>query len=148
MQEVRTMRYLDDPFDMLANVRAQLYRLLDEFAAAVEPMWAGGWVPATDIRVGDGEVTLEAEVPGLAREDIEVTVAGQVVTIAGERKAERAEGEEFVRQERPTGRFERSFSLPWALEAEGVQAKLENGVLRVTVPRAKVTVVKVEAEEG
>ncbi len=142
------MRYLDDPLDTLSSVRNQLYRLLDDFAGAAERTWLGVWTPPTDIQVSDGEVTLVMELPGVARDDVEVRVAGQVVTIAGERKIEKAEGDEVIRAERSSGKFERSFALPWPLEGEGVQAKLESGLLTVTVPRAKVTVVKVNAEEG
>jgi HSP20 family protein len=134
--------------ETLSAVRSQLHRLLDDFAGAAEQSWLGAWAPPADIQVNDGEISIQMELPGVAREDVEVRVAGQVVTIAGERKAETAEGDEPIRAERLTGKFERSFALPWALGAEGVQAKLDKGVLSVTVPRARVTVVTVNAEEG
>lgn len=140
------MRYFGEPADALSAVRSQIYRLLDDFAGAGETAWTGAWTPPTDVRVDDGQVILEMELPGVARDDVEVQVAGQVVTVTAERKADTPEGQEVLRAERATGRFERSFSLPWALDAEGVQAKLEKGVLRVSVPRAKVTVVRVNAE--
>jgi HSP20 family protein len=133
------MRGMYDRSQDLAGVRSQLYRLLDEFAAAPALPGreaAGKAAPAVDIEAGRDQVVITAEVPGLAREELDVRAAGPTVTISGRPKRADAEGERLLRAERPRARFERSFALPWELDADKVQAKLERGVLTVTVRRA------------
>ncbi len=131
------MRVSTGRTDMLAGVRSQLYRLLDEFAAA-PPGPGGEAAPAMDIEAGPDQVVITAEVPGLARDDLDVRVAGATITISGRPRGAEVEGERLLRAERPRTRFERSFALPWALDPEGVQARLDRGVLTVTVSRAVV----------
>jgi HSP20 family protein len=136
-----------DRTDMLSSVRSRLYRLLDEFAAApVGP--GGGAAPAVDIEAGPDEVVISAEVPGLARDELDVRVAGATITISGRpRRGEGAE-ERLLRAERPRARFERSFALPWALDPGRVDARLERGVLTVTVSRAVASVPVGGGKEG
>lgn len=79
------------------------------------------------------KVYVEADVPGLLESDLEVTVHQGVLLIRGERKAE--EGQNLLFNNRRFGRFERSVVLPDEVQADGVQADLANGVLRVTLPK-------------
>ena len=84
----------------------------------------------------DGDAAyIEAEMPGLSMEDIEVLVTGNEVTISGERKIAEPEGALFHRRERASGRFSRVLTLPWDIDAEKVQATLRDGVLTVTLPK-------------
>lgn len=120
---------------MLTGVRSQLYRLLDEFAAA-PALPAGKTAPAMDIEAGRDQVVITAEVPGLARDQLDVHVHAQTVTISGRPRPAQAEGERLLRAERSKTAFERSFALPWAIDPDNVQAKLERGILIVIVSRA------------
>lgn len=96
------------------------------------------WVPPVDIQeTGDG-YRLLAELPGLTKEDIQITLENNVLRLTGERKFERdVKKESFHRIERTYGTFSRAFALPQQVNPEGVQATFENGVLTITVPKAE-----------
>lgn len=96
------------------------------------------WVPLVDIEETDESYQVSAELPGLRPEDVEVTVEQNVLTISGERKwSEEAENRNFHRVERGYGRFVRSFALPQQVDSNRVQARFEDGVLHVNIPKAE-----------
>ncbi len=100
-----------------------------------------------DVTRKDGAYAVEAEMPGVRKEDIHVTVDGDVVTIAGEVKKEKEEkkGEQLLRSERYFGKIERSFSLPQEVDAAGVNAQYADGVLKLDLPlREKKSVKAIE----
>lgn len=109
-------------------------RLFDDRFFAVRPEG-----PALPISVwhDDDHVYVEADLPGLSDQDVEVTVHKDVLYIRGERKAE--EGRNYLYNGRASGRFERSISLPEQVNSEAVQAELSQGVLRVTLPKSPET---------
>ena len=80
---------------------------------------------------------VEAELPGMGMDDIEVLVSGNEVTINGERKISAAEGAAWERRERARGKFSRTLSLPWDVDADKVEARLQDGVLTVRLPRSE-----------
>jgi HSP20 family protein len=84
----------------------------------------------------DGAYQVEAEMPGVKKEDIQVSVDGAMVTISGEVKKEKEEkkGDQVIRSERYIGRVERSFSLPQEIDEGSVNAKYTDGVLKLTLP--------------
>lgn len=92
----------------------------------------------------DGAYQVEAEMPGVKKEDIHVSVEGSMVTIAGEVKREKEEkkGEQVVRSERYFGKVERSFSLPQEIDEAKVEAKYSDGVLKLTLPLQQKTKAK------
>lgn len=94
------------------------------------------WAIPIDVVEEEGSVVVRASVPGIAPEDIEVTIDGEVLTIKGETKSE-SEAREggYVRRERRSGSFARTLRLSETLDREGVQPRYENGVLTVTIPR-------------
>ena len=108
----------------------------------------GAWAPAVDIYENDGELVVEAELPGLEKGDIEVNVDDGVLTLKGERKLSKETKEEnYHRVERSYGTFTRSFTLPDTVDAEKISAKHKDGVLRVSLlkkPEAKPKVVDVK----
>jgi len=107
----------------------------DASPAAVRP-YAAGW-PALNTWE-DGEAAyVEAELPGLTMDDVEVYVLGREVTIGGERKIEQPGGASWHRRERSSGRFSRVLTLPWDVDADKVEAKLHDGVLTVRLPKAE-----------
>jgi HSP20 family protein len=96
----------------------------------------GAWTPPVDIYETDGrDIVLKAELPGLTREQIEVTVENNVLTIRGERRPEEGIAQDkYHRMERVAGAFSRSFTLPNTLDAGRVRADYRDGVLTVAVP--------------
>jgi HSP20 family protein len=110
---------------------------------------ADTWVPPVDIyQTGEQELVLKAELPDMAREDIDITVENFVLTIKGEKKAGAdVKQEQFHHVERRYGTFSRSFSLPQTIDAGKVSAEYKNGVLSVRLPlreEAKPRQIKVD----
>ncbi len=96
----------------------------------------GFFVPALDVIESDSAITVKAELPGVESDDVEVSVHNDVLTISGERtQTEPREGERSVRVESSYGRFERRVNLPDGTDANGVEARFNNGILEVTVQR-------------
>lgn len=97
------------------------------------------FAPRVDIAEDATNMYLHVELAGLAKEDVQLTVSNErVLTIKGERKNEhKVEGKNYVRVERVYGEFSRSFQLPENVNAEAVDAKFENGVLNVTLPKTE-----------
>jgi HSP20 family protein len=97
---------------------------------------ADTWVPPVDIyQTGDQELVLKAELPDMAREDIDITVENFVLTIKGEKKfGADVKQEQFHHVERRYGTFSRSFSLPQTVDAGKVSAEYKHGVLSVRLP--------------
>ena len=92
--------------------------------------------PAMDIWQDNNCLYVEAELPGLELEDLEILVTGgDQLSIKGERKSQSAEGETFHRQERGFGQFSRLMTLPMDVDSERVQANFRNGVLTITLPK-------------
>jgi len=96
------------------------------------------YFPAVNVYANDQAQVITAELPGLKREDIEINVAGEALTISGSREPEKLEeGAEYHRQERLHGKFSRSFQLLFPVDADKVEASFDDGVLRVRLPRAE-----------
>ena len=103
-----------------------------------EIMTKADWAPAVDIMEDDGEYTIKAELPEVAKEDVIVSVNDGVLVIQGERTMEKEEGEEkgkYHRIERAYGSFARSFSLPDDVEPEKISAEHKEGMLCVHLPK-------------
>jgi HSP20 family protein len=97
------------------------------------------WSPAVDIKETDKEYLVRAELPGLSREDVKVTLEDSVLTIEGERRQEKEEkGEKVHRVERFYGSFCRSFTLPEDANANGIRAESKDGILNVHVPKLAI----------
>jgi HSP20 family protein len=115
-----------------------LFRQLDRLFADVDP---GGWEPRSGFpRVSFDDqgaaFVVRAEVPGLAEKDLELTATATTLTLKGERKVEPPEGYSAHRSERSAYRFARTFELPAKVDSAKVEARLEHGVLTVTLPKA------------
>lgn len=107
-------------------------------SAASEDVAQGTFQPAVDIRETPETLTFTAELPGMGKEDVKITLENQVLTIAGERKLEKeTEGETFHRVERVYGSFSRSFTLPGNVKADEASATFENGLLTVALPKVE-----------
>lgn len=94
------------------------------------------WVPAVDIKEEIYQFLIEADIPGVDLNEIEVSMEAGILTIKGERKLEnQMEGKDYKRVERLHGTFYRRFSLPDTADSENITATGKNGVLRITIPK-------------
>lgn len=94
------------------------------------------WVPAVDVKSEKGHYLIRVDVPGVNPDDIDIRLENETLTVQGSRKEERkTEDNGFQRVERFSGSFFRRLSLPGSKDADNVKAKVQNGVLEVTVPR-------------
>ena len=115
-----------DPFHMARELLSW-----DPFFSARQ---VSAFVPAFEVKETNEAFILKADVPGVVEADLDIAVHNSVLTVSGTRHAEeRKEGDSFALYERQYGSFSRSFSLPEAADGERVVAKLENGVLGVTI---------------
>lgn len=131
-----------DPFRELRNLQDEMTRLFVGVAPRGngEQMAHGAWMPSVDIYEDQNRLVLEADLPGLSRDDFELSVENNVITLKGERKFEKkVEGDNYHRVERSYGAFSRSFTLPQTVTAEGATADFENGILRVSLPKREET---------
>jgi HSP20 family protein len=143
-----------DPFAELADWRPFFGPLFGrEGRSALEELWgrAGsrGFAPSVDISEDDGNFIVTAELPGMKREDVNVELEDDVLTVRGEKRSEREEKKEKRRfVERSYGTFSRSFTLPANADPEKVNAAFKDGVLTVTIgkrPETKPRVVDIKA---
>jgi HSP20 family protein len=101
---------------------------------------AEAWAPTVDIIENDSAYLVTAELPGVRKEDVHITLEDGVLRIAGERKQEQTEKtRKFHRIERSYGSFERSFSLPKNIDAEKIEARFRDGVLAVAVAKSETS---------
>ena len=127
------------PWSLLNKFQNDLNRLYEDGFGSTRPVVrtrTNGWTPAVDIREEAHEYVIFADVPGTKAEDIEVTLDEGVLTIKGERAKESAdEGEGYKRVERVSGTFVRRFTLPETSDTEAIVATVEEGVLKVRIPK-------------
>ncbi len=118
----------------MQRLQSSLNRLLTESA----PPAASAEFPLINVWTSETGAVVRAEIPGVAPEDVDISLVNDTLTLRGSRNPEELkEGESRHRQERGYGQFTRSLQLPFGVEADHVQAKFSNGVLQITLPRAE-----------
>ena len=119
--------------------REPFLRMFDSFFNAdVQGEETRAWMPPVDVQETPDAYLFHAELPGLTKDDINITLENNVLRLSGERKLEKdAKKENYHRVERTYGTFTRSFTLPTQVDADKVQASFENGILTVAVPKAE-----------
>ena len=114
---------------------------MDRMFESVMPMqpWTPGMMaPEVDVFEKDGNIVVKANVPGLRKEDIEITATEDSISIKGEfKKEEKVEEEGFYRQERQFGRFFRTIPMPTAINPDQVKAAFKEGVIEINAPKAE-----------
>ena len=132
-----------DPFRDLRSLQEEVNRLFSTNLTrsfGEEGIGRGAWSPSVDIFENKDQIVLEAELPGMDRNDFDLSIENNVITLRGERKFEKKEDDDnYHRVERSYGAFTRSFTLPPTVSAEGATAEYKNGVLRVTLPKREDT---------
>jgi HSP20 family protein len=128
-----------DPFRDIRTLQDEVNRLFSSNLTRFfndEGIARGAWSPNVDIYENKDQIVIEAELPGMNREDFDLSVENNVLTLYGERRFEKkSEGDNYHRVERSYGSFSRSFTLPQSVSAEGANAEFRNGVLRVSLPK-------------
>jgi HSP20 family protein len=127
-------------FDRWSNLRDELDTLFEL------PVWSNsgrqtqlfsGWTPALDLYQNNDNVVATIELPGMQKENIEISLHDGTLTISGEREEATPAGEKAERTERYVGKFRRSITLPTRVDGDKVTASYKDGILTVTLPKAE-----------
>ena len=122
-----------EPWSLLNQLQKELERAGDAGEGSIV---TAEWAPAVDIKEDADRFVLQADIPGVKPEDIDVSMEDGVLTIKGEKKTEaKTEEEGYKRVERTYGSFYRRFSLPDTADSEAISAKSSNGVLEIAIPK-------------
>jgi HSP20 family protein len=137
----RVNRGMADPFEA---AQREFDTALNRFFGGREANGGnGGWAPyGVDVREDGDHLYVEAELPGFRKDEVDITLENQTLTIAAERKSEKSEGEkggDYLLRERRYSRFLRSFTLPPTVDDKNVDAKLNDGVLTITLNKREET---------
>ncbi|MBU4185072.1 MAG: Hsp20/alpha crystallin family protein [Proteobacteria bacterium] len=129
-----------DPLRNVATLQDRINRMFNEaFASSKDfedEVSMSAWRPAVDIFDTDNAIVIKAELPGIKKDNVSIDVKGNVLTIKGERSFDKEIKEEnYYRKERSFGKFQRSFTLPEAVNPEAIKANFKNGVLEIEVPK-------------
>ena len=139
-----------EPFEELATLRSRMDRLWSKMTTDEETM-AADWAPVTDVIETKDEITIKTELPGIEEKDVTIEIENGILTMKGERKAEKETEEKGMRRmERSYGTFLRSFTLPTNVEQEKIAASFMNGLLEVHLPKkegAKPRTIKVQVKK-
>jgi HSP20 family protein len=128
------------PFRELNRLRDEIDRLFDfPMGSSPRSELFGGWNPAVDVYEDKDKFAINAELPGMKKEDIDISMEGNTLCICGERKEEREQrsGAEPRRSERYYGRFQRNLTLPHTVDVNKIEAKYKDGVLSITLPKSE-----------
>ncbi len=125
-----------DPFRELVNLREDMDRLFTSFFGRHTEEPEGFWTPVIDLEEDNENFIVKAELPGMKKDDIKISVRGNQLSISGERKQEsEVKNKTYHRIERSYGKFSRVITLPTDVEADRVKASYKNGVLIINLPK-------------
>jgi HSP20 family protein len=126
------------PFDELSRMRSQMDRLMGAFESRP---WSGsnaGVFPAINLTENENHYFVRAELPGVAANELEIQATGRNLTISGKRDVEVKPGEaKYHRREREAGQFSRVIGMPREINADKVEARMNNGILNLRIPKAE-----------
>jgi HSP20 family protein len=128
-----------DPFEEIKRTQERLNQLFEDFMPMEE--WGGGKVftPAVDIKDEEDKLVVTTDLPGINKEDVEISLKEDMLEISAKSgKEKETEEEGYIRRERAYTRFYRAVRLPTSVKEEGGTAKIENGVLTIMLPKMKL----------
>ena len=125
------------PWRELEVMSDRLTRMFDQSSWPTTQQNGGTWFPPVNVEETADELVLTAELPGMTRDDIDLELENNILTISGQKKEEREENEErrFHLWERTYGSFQRSFTLPRTVEADKIEARFKDGILHIHMPK-------------
>lgn len=132
------------PASDLANINKRLKKFFEDFDSPFDTDW--GWknfntnvfTPRVDVTEDNENLYVQAEIPGVNKNEVKVSVVGDILTISGEKKAEKKdENKNYYRIERTSGSFSRSFTLPSEIMVDKISAEYKDGVLNITLPKTE-----------
>lgn len=143
----------EDPFTAMRREMDRMFEEMTKSFSLVRPAFGMGvMAPRVDMRETDTAVEIQAELPGVTEQDIEVQLADGILTLKGEKKQEREEKEKgYYLMERSYGSFLRQIPIPVEVEEDKVEAKFDKGVLSVVLPKkpeAQTKTKKIEIKAG
>lgn len=125
-----------EPFRDMLNLRADMDKVFSSFFGGFIEEREGFWAPVIDIEEDRDSIIVEAEIPGMKKEDIKVAVHGNILSITGERKQEgETKNKTFHRIERAYGKFSRTITLPADVDADKVKASYKDGILKIKLSK-------------
>jgi HSP20 family protein len=149
IQRVEPARALS-PFEAMERRMEQMERMFEDFFPSPwkrglglpsllgKSMWAEEWMPKADLIDRDNEIVVRAELPGVEKDDLDLTVTDNTVTIKGEtKKEEKEEKGDYYRSETSRGSFMRTFALPSEVDGSKANAEFKNGILELTLPKVE-----------
>jgi HSP20 family protein len=143
---METNRYLPHPqlelsaaFDRFATLREEMDRLFGPTIGSMARMPASfqSWSPPLDVYEDKNGFTVVIDLPGLKKENIEISLREQNLTVSGQRTAEESTGDQGFRAERFYGSFQRTVNLPTLVDSNSVKASYQDGILKVVLPKAE-----------
>lgn len=124
------------PNDLLKDFKRLLNPSTSSWVEDASHVETGQWIPAVDIEENEGSLVIRADLPGMDKDAISISVKDDMLSLTGERKSEVEEkSERFSRTERVYGRFSRRFSLPDFADTNAIEASMKKGVLEITIPK-------------
>ena len=131
-----------NPRRELFGLHNSINRMFNDFFSPTvrsdEAVSIWGWNPVVDIYENEENIVIKAELPGVDKNDIVVDVKGRVLTLKGERSTDNAMKEDnYYRQERSYGKFERAFALPVEVDPDKIKADFKDGVLKIDIPKTE-----------
>ncbi len=133
-----------EPLKELETLQDRIQKYFDGFPGFGND-FTSAFSPKIDISEDEKNVYVEAELPGMKKEDIKITLQDNILTLKGEKnKVEEKKEKNYYRSERSYGSFQRSFTLPVEVDSEKVNAKFENGALTLTLEKLQATHSKVK----
>ena len=127
-----------DPFRELLDIKDDFDRMIDRLFKSEFSLWEGRGAPPVDIYEDEDNIIVKAEVPGISKENLSVTLSDDTLTIsAKDVKEKEIKKENYYRKEIRRGGFTRSFTLPCAVDRNKVKATMKDGILEIVLPKAE-----------
>lgn len=133
----QTNRWID-PFDLVTDLQEDINRLFSSSLRRSPAVGSAEFLPTLEVKEDENQFLLHFDIPGMERKDLDISVAGNMLTVKGERKEEEnKKGKGYFYSERRYGSFQRSVELPVEVDADKVAANYKDGVLELTLPKSE-----------
>jgi len=127
-----------NPFDELESMKRQFDRILNAWSGSPRRSLGAGVFPPVNVTENASKVFVRAELPGIKGEDLDIQATGKTLSISGERRMAHEDAKaRYHRREREAGKFSRILAMPTEIDADRIEARLENGVLTIAIPKAE-----------